>query len=90
MFGVEMARQIAWPREDTLAERTDAGPFLLLCELLGVCAVAAPGTDEGDDAGELANDDAHAAGVEPAVAAVALDEVSLRERRLQTAAVQET
>ena len=87
---VEMPREIAWPREDAFAERTHAGPLFLLGDLLGAGVVSAPGTDEGDDAAELATVDADAAGVEPAVAAVALDEVSLREGGLETATVEET
>lgn len=85
-----MPREIARSREDALAERTHARSFFLLGHFLGGGVVSAPGTDEGDDAGELATVDADAAGVEPAVASVALDEVSLREGRLQTATVEKT
>ena len=87
---VQMAREVAGPRELPLAERADGG--LLLGELVelalhGVLRVA-PGTEEVLDEAQLARVDAHAAGVVPDVAAVALDEVALREGRLEAAAVQ--
>lgn len=87
---VQVAREIARPRELALAERTNRR--LLLGELFelefhGVVGVA-PGTQKVLDEPELARIDAHAAGVVPDIAFVALNEMPLHEGRLEAAAVE--
>ena len=89
---VQVPREIARPRELALAERADRR--LLLGELVelefhGVVGVA-PGTQKVLDESELARIDAHAAGVVPHIALVALNEVPLHEGRLEAAAMQMT
>lgn len=87
---VQVAREVARPRELALAERADRRLLLgelVELELHGVVGVA-PGTQKVLDESELARIDAHAAGVVPHVALVALDEMPLHEGRLEAAAVQ--